>query len=84
MFALLRKFCYIHNRTGHHPVYPYSQGYGEQAEKSLLWLRILNRTSTKETNMDGEQTESFTSFGQALDAAVAKRDPDSASADPFL
>ena len=30
--------------------------------------------------MDGEQTESFTSFGQALDAAVAKRDPDSASA----
>lgn len=30
--------------------------------------------------MEGEQTESFTSFGQALDAAVAKRDPDSASA----
>lgn len=30
--------------------------------------------------MDGEQTESFTSFGQALDAAVAKREPDGASA----
>lgn len=30
--------------------------------------------------MEGEQTESFTSFGQALDAAMSKRDPDSASA----
>lgn len=30
--------------------------------------------------MEGEQTESFTSFGQALDAAYAKRDPDGASA----
>lgn len=29
--------------------------------------------------MEGEQTESFTSFGQALDAAVAKRDPESTS-----
>lgn len=29
--------------------------------------------------MAGEQTESFTSFGQALDAAVAKRDPESTS-----